>query len=80
MLNLHCKDVMEKASDWLDGNLPFWQRWPLRLHLTWCRMCAALVRDLETIKEQLRSLGTEPMQLSPQRRAAILNLLRDQRK
>jgi len=41
-----CKDVTQLASEALEHELSFRQRWGLRLHLWLCRNCRRFVRQL----------------------------------
>ena len=36
---MNCHDVLEFLADYLDGNLPLWQRLSFGLHLSLCRPC-----------------------------------------
>lgn len=53
---LSCRDVTERASEYLDGDLPRWQRLRVRLHLFICRDCRRYVRQLRAVVDALRRL------------------------
>jgi anti-sigma factor RsiW len=43
---LSCREVTDKASDYLDDALPPGQRMALRMHLVMCRHCRRYLRQL----------------------------------
>lgn len=43
---LTCREVTERASEYLDGDLPFGRRLAFRLHLMMCRHCRRYVDQL----------------------------------
>jgi hypothetical protein len=51
---LSCKDVTYLASKSLDAPLTLRQRWGMRLHLLFCRLCRRYVRNLRFIEQVLR--------------------------
>ncbi len=54
---LNCREVSERASDYLDAALPFRVRLQVRLHLLMCRFCREYVRQMALI---VRTLGRLP--------------------
>lgn len=57
---LSCRDVTERASDFVDGTLPWPERLHMRLHLMMCRFCRAYVRQMALVARTLRRLPPEP--------------------
>jgi len=47
---LKCREVTERAGDWLDGELSAGQRLKVTLHLFTCRHCRSLVDGLDTTR------------------------------
>jgi hypothetical protein len=43
-----CKDVTEKANQYIDSELPFSQRLNMRLHLFVCVNCRLYLKQLQT--------------------------------
>ena len=41
-----CSEVAERASLLIDGDLGFWQRLNIKLHLAMCRGCRAFVEQM----------------------------------
>ena len=56
---LSCREVTELASRELDGPLPSCQRWGVRLHLIYCRLCRHYVRSLPFLERVLGAAGEE---------------------
>lgn len=54
---LSCKDVTERASDLIDGNLSTWDALQMRLHLVMCKGCDAFVGQLRMTRDVTRSVG-----------------------
>ncbi len=50
---LRCRDVTERASELLDGDLPLRERLALRLHLAMCSMCRAYLDQLRRTRALL---------------------------
>lgn len=44
---LRCRDVAEKANDYIDGNVGWWTRIQMALHLAMCNACKAYVRQFQ---------------------------------
>lgn len=53
---LSCREVTDKASDYLDDALPLGQRMALRMHLAMCRHCRRYLRQLRATVAALGSL------------------------
>ena len=56
---MSCRDVTERASDFVDGTLPWPERLQIRLHLMMCRFCRAYVRQIALIARTLHRLPPE---------------------
>jgi anti-sigma factor RsiW len=61
---LRCKDVAERASAFLDGELGAWDSLELKLHLAMCKGCGRLLDQLRITRDLTaaalrRSLPTE---------------------
>lgn len=53
---LNCREVSERASDFLDATLPLRVRLQMRLHLLMCRICREYVRQMALVVGTLRRL------------------------
>ncbi len=53
---LNCREVSERASDFLDAELPYRVRLQIRLHLLMCRICREYVRQMSLVVRTLRRL------------------------
>lgn len=53
---LNCHDVTRRASDYLDGALPWRTRVEMRMHLWMCRFCRQYVQQLALVVRTLRRL------------------------
>jgi hypothetical protein len=56
---LNCKEITDRASDFLDATLPWRVRLEVRLHLMMCRYCREYVRQLSLVVRSLRGLSKE---------------------
>jgi predicted anti-sigma-YlaC factor YlaD len=54
---LNCREVTERASDYLDRTLPLWQSVSVHLHLLMCQYCRRYVRQLRTLLVALRQMA-----------------------
>lgn len=74
---LNCREITERASDFLDATLPWHVRLQVRLHVMMCRYCREYIRQLALVARTLRSLpGQEP---SPELQNKLLSLFRAER-
>lgn len=55
-----CKGVSDKASDYLEGPVPFMQRFQLRLHLMMCKHCRRYVRQLKLTSGVAQMISRPP--------------------
>lgn len=56
---LNCRDVTERASDFLDAQMPFRLHLRIRIHLLLCRACREYVRQLALVSRALRRLPAQ---------------------
>jgi len=54
---LNCREITERASDFIDARLPWRVRMEVRLHLMMCRFCREYVRQMTLVVGALRRLG-----------------------
>jgi hypothetical protein len=82
LLNAPCRDIAALVSAGMDADLPWSQRWPVRIHILYCRACRAYRRHLHLLRAILRvaaeRLGAQPLPssadiltLSPEARRRI---------
>jgi predicted anti-sigma-YlaC factor YlaD len=57
---LNCREITERASDFLDGTSPWHARFQVRLHLMMCRFCREYVRQMALVVRTLQRLPTQP--------------------
>ena len=62
---LTCRDMSERASEFLDGELPFTTRLGFRMHLLMCRHCRRYVEQLSRVVGALRGLAAPAPQAPP---------------
>ena len=53
---LNCREISERASDYLDGSLPWTTRMLVRIHLLMCSFCREYVRQLSLVVKTLSQL------------------------
>jgi len=57
-----CKEITEKASEYLDQELPFFTRLKVRMHLQICVHCKRYMDQLQiTIKTLSKMRNTDPV-------------------
>ncbi|MGF1613718.1 MAG: anti-sigma factor family protein [Gammaproteobacteria bacterium] len=54
---LNCRQVTDRASDYLDQALPFGERLQMRLHLLLCHHCRRYLRQLRATVQALPGLA-----------------------
>lgn len=74
---LNCRDVTERASDFLDAAVPFRVGLQVRLHLLMCRFCREYVRQMELVVRVLRQLPRD--EPPAQRQTELMALFRAER-
>lgn len=47
---LTCRDLSHQADAFLDGELGFWKRLRIRLHLSMCKGCARFMTQMRTTR------------------------------
>jgi predicted anti-sigma-YlaC factor YlaD len=55
---LTCRDVADRASEYLDDRIPILTKAQVGLHLAFCRHCRAYVKQIDLISSALRSFPT----------------------
>ena len=53
---LSCKDLVENADAYLEGDLPWWERAQIRVHLWMCSHCRRYVQQLGATIAALRAM------------------------
>lgn len=53
---LNCREIAQRASDFIDARLPWHVRMEVRLHLMLCRFCREYVRQMTLVVGSLRRL------------------------
>lgn len=79
---LSCKEVSERASALIDGELGLFDLLQMRLHLAMCKGCDAFVRQMRTTRELTKSaLDIEPAEMKgdDERITHILSQLREEK-
>lgn len=79
---LSCKEVAERASALIDGELGTFAALQMRLHLAMCKGCRAFIIQLRTTRDLARlAVGTDDQQDADDVRIlAILSQLNDEKK
>lgn len=78
-----CKEVAERASALIDGELGLFDRLQMRLHLAMCKGCDAFVRQIRTTRDLTVSAAAIDEERSDEvdgRITAILSQLHDGKK
>lgn len=74
---LNCREITERASDFMEGALPWRVRLQMRLHLLMCQFCREYVRQMTLVVRTLRRLpGQAP---STEAQEGLLVLFRAER-
>ncbi len=74
---LNCREITERASDFIDAALPWHVRLEVRLHLMMCRLCREYVRQLALVVRTLRRLPSA--EVAPRVNQELLALFRAER-
>lgn len=70
---LQCKDVIEETSNYIDGDLPFFKRVGLFLHVAICRCCRNYI---DQIRQTIHTLAvTKPTELDDTDKQALAQKL-----
>ncbi|MBI6630748.1 zf-HC2 domain-containing protein [Pontibaca salina] len=77
---LSCKEVAERASALIDGELSTWQALQMRLHLAMCRGCERFIGQIRTTRDLTEDLpaAEPPNEADDDRISEILSQLREQ--
>lgn len=70
---LRCRDVSERGSAYLEGDLRFWERAQVTAHVLMCRHCRAYVAQLKKVVALLHGLPAQP---EPEAEDLVLKTLR----
>jgi predicted anti-sigma-YlaC factor YlaD len=57
---LSCREIAERANDYVDGNLGFWPAMQVRMHLLACRSCRNFVGQMRAVVGLLWRYGSSP--------------------
>ena len=63
---LTCREVSEKANDYLDGRLGLWPRMQVRMHLLACRYCRAFMSQMRTVIRLIDTYGYTRPEAAPE--------------
>ena len=74
---LNCHEITDRASEFLDGTLPWYIRLQVRLHLMMCRFCREYVRQITLVARALRQLPSQ--EPSAEIKKQLLTLFRTER-
>ena len=56
---LKCHDVVDQSSDYIDGELSFWRKWQIRLHIFMCVNCRRMIQQLTLTKKVSALIGRD---------------------
>ena len=54
---LTCREVSERADQYLDRDLGFWSAMEVRMHLIACRYCRGFMKQMRTVLRLVRKHG-----------------------
>lgn len=74
---LTCRDVTERATDYVEGAMPFGQQVSLWMHLAMCKHCRAYLHQYRTTIALMNQLPEEPP--PPECRDELLRRFRDRK-
>ncbi|MBO6810038.1 MULTISPECIES: anti-sigma factor family protein [Marinobacter] len=55
---LMCRDLAVIASDYIDGELPVFQKMSVKMHLLMCRDCRTFIGNLRASTELMKALSS----------------------
>lgn len=58
---LVCRDVTERMTDYLDGNMGWFAWLQFKLHLLMCKHCMEYLRQMQMTRETLATLPGSPV-------------------
>ena len=86
ILTLACEESTRLVSESLDRDLPWGERWAVRLHAVCCRSCTRYRKQIELLREALRRYGSDTdspafseASLSADAREKMIRALADER-
>jgi len=56
---LSCKELTDRATEYLEQDLPWAQRLRVRVHLSMCRYCRRYLNQMRKVIKLLKQLPTE---------------------
>ncbi|MCB1936386.1 MAG: zf-HC2 domain-containing protein [Nitrosomonas sp. PRO4] len=78
---LNCKQASQLASRLMDEELPFWEKFSLKMHLFLCRSCSNFSRQLDFLRKVSRHDENMPdFQLTDEAKQRIANALIDKQR
>lgn len=75
---LTCKDVSDRASALIDGELGAWDRLQVWVHLAMCADCTRFVDQMRVTRKLTRAAANAPAPANPAEIEAILTRLHDE--
>ena len=75
---LSCRDIVERASEYLDADLPWRVRLQVRLHLWMCAICREYLRQMRLVVATLRQVPPDEPPAAPS--AEVLETFRGSRR
>lgn len=73
---LQCKDIVNEANDYLDGQLPFMRRIGLFLHLIVCGCCRVYLQQMRETIRTMHILKATAQQQTPKEVSDLAESLR----
>jgi len=74
---LNCRQITERASDFVDAKLPWHARLQVRMHLMMCRFCREYIRQMALVAGALRKLPAQ--EATPEPSKELLSQFRAER-
>ena len=57
---MSCRHTTEQITEYRDGTLPFWTALRMRFHLRLCPGCGEFSRQIESTKDVVKTIPSEP--------------------
>ncbi len=81
---LSCRQIAHQADAFLDGELSFWQKLQVRLHLSMCKACARFMGQMRVMRALIAAepaaIPNEPGRDADKRITDILSALHEGKK
>jgi hypothetical protein len=76
---LSCKEVADRASALIDGELSTWEALQMRLHLAMCKGCDQFIGQMRTTRDLTQTIGVPELldEAEDGRISAILSQLHE---